>query len=234
MINPDQKFTPERTRELKAHYGRQLAEQTAAAFDSFASQIIGGLINRLKQVNDPELASKLTAYEDADDAITAYLESNNFTVLVGPRKVRHSDRIIPGQHGGILIQLQDQDTGFVLRINAHGGMRDSHDATDMRDGRYAYIHNNIHADKTIDIRSLKRHINLQMAASPQDEAFLDIWMTVDDEQIRLSTFTFNGINQLSPTLFTSADKRYREVVPKLQEAMSTLVSLVPNPFSPRA
>lgn len=232
MSVSEQRNSLEIARELKIFHGKQLANAAAGAFDSFASEIIGSIVNRLKSVNDPDLQHKQQCYEDASDALTAFLDSPNLTTYVGPRKVRESDRVTPGQHGGVLIQLQDQ-SGVILRINAYGGIRDSQSVAEMRDSKYAHTHNNIHADRTDDIRSQKRHINMQMAVNPQDNPFMEIWMKIEDKEICLSTFTYNKQNLLTPTKIPSTDKRYQDAVPKLSAALTALAQLVDNPYSPR-
>jgi len=183
-------------------------------------------------VKDPELATAVTAFENAEDSIAYVLNNPDATITLSPRATRPDDKIkiFPGEHAGVSIQIVTP-TGVIARVNFYGGLRDSQHASDQHDMDKTLRHS--HATRTDAVASQPTQINLHMFSPGHVEPFLDIWMISRPNKIQLTTFKFEGPHDVNVAI-TDTDYGFKTITSGLHKSMKNLMLMVPNPFSPRA
>lgn len=229
MPQSGDRITPEHFERERNHHAMELLQGIYQSYGALVTRYIS-----VEKKSGQLDKATVEALVDGQTNILEFLRSAPRVTNVIPRTPRPGvDRVrfAQGQHAGVSLQIVSETTGLVTRINFYGALRDPSHHLDEHDSRGAY--GRIHSDRSLETASETAHIDLHMIGLSTTEPFLDLWLSMNLQSLRLSSYIFEGTRSDVLPSISNRERAFKELYSPLNTAMKNLAMMVPNPYSPR-
>lgn len=210
---------------------QESAKQFLVSYADLFDTLITQEVLHAKSDPDPERKHASELLEDVDSVLLGFTEGTVSQITVAPRVANpQKDKIhfTIGQHAGVAIQYVG-GFGTIVRANFYGGLRDASHHADLRDSDISLQRS--HTQRTDNVISQPISMNVHVLGS-QDALLLDTWIIQTPQQIYLDECIFEEKIDAHPRI-SSHEEHYKPMLKLLNTSMKYLISMVPNPYSPR-